>query len=76
MTLDLSYINEVPSEAQEEAVKKAVEAECMRAIAVYLTEVADTMETNNVETLNVPTLRAMAEQFTNRLNNDNTNNDN
>ena len=76
MTLDLSYINEVPSEAQEEAVKKAVEAECMRAIAVYLTEVADTMETNNVETLNVPTLRAMADQFTNRLNNDNTNNDN
>jgi hypothetical protein len=76
MTLDLSYINEVPSEAQEEAVKKAVEAECMRAIAVYLTEVADTMEANNVETLNVPTLRAMAEQFTNRLNNDNTNNDN
>lgn len=76
MTLDLSYINEQPSEAQEEAVKKAVEAECMRAIAVYLTEVADTMEANNVETLNVPTLRAMAEQFTNRLNNDNTNNDN
>jgi len=76
MTLDLSYINEVPSEAQEEAVKKAVEAECMRAIAVYLTEVADTMEANNVETLNVPTLRAMAEQFTNRLNNDNTNNNN
>ena len=70
MTLDLSYINEVPSEAQEEAVKKAVEAECMRAIAVYLTEVADTMETNNVQTLNVPTLRAMAEQFTNRLDND------
>ena len=76
MTLDLSYINEQPSEAQEEAVKKAVEAECMRAIAVYLTEVADTMEANNVQTLNVPTLRAMAEQFTNRLNNDNTNNDN
>jgi len=70
MTLDLSYIHEIPSEAQEEAVKKAVEAECMRAIATYLTEVADTMEANKVETLNVPTLRAMAEQFTNRLNND------
>ncbi len=77
MTLDLSYMNEVPSEAQEEAVKKAVEAECMKAIAVYLTEVADTMEANNVETLNVPTLRAMAEQFNQRLTQDgNTNNNN
>jgi hypothetical protein len=77
LTLDLSYMNEVPSEAQEEAVKKAVEAECMKAIAVYLTEVADTMEANNVETLNVPTLRAMAEQFNQRLTQDgNTNNNN
>jgi len=70
MTLDLSYINEQPSEAQEEAVKKAVEAECIRAIATYLNEVADTMEANGIESLNVPSLRAMAEQFTNRLEND------
>lgn len=69
MTLDLSYINEQPSEAQEEAVKKAVEAECIRAIVTYLTEVADTMEANGIESLNVPSLRAMAEQFTNRLEN-------
>ena len=69
MTLDLSYINEQPSEAQEEAVKKAVETEIIRAIATYLTEVADTMEANGLETLNPPSLRAMADQFTQRLNN-------
>jgi hypothetical protein len=77
LTLDLSYINEVPSEAQEEAVKKAVEAECMRAIATYLNEVADTMDANKIETLNSASLRAMAEQFNQRLTqDDNTNNDN
>ena len=67
MTLDLSYINEVPSEAQEEAVKKAVEAECVRAIATYLNEVADTMEANKIESLSADALRAMAAQFTQRL---------
>jgi hypothetical protein len=70
MTLDLSYINDQPSEAQEDAVRKAVEAECVRAIATYLNEVADTMEANGIESLNVPSLRAMAEQFNQRLNND------
>ena len=67
--LDLSYLAEQPSEAQEEAVKKAVEAECIRAIATYLNEVADAMEANGIESLNVPSLRAMADQFTQRLNN-------
>ena len=67
MTLDLSYINEQPSEAQEEAVQKAVEFECLRAIVTYLTEVADTMEANQIETLNVPSLRAMAAELANRL---------
>jgi hypothetical protein len=77
MTLDLSYLAEQPSEAQEEAVKRAVEAECMRAIAVYLNEVADTMDANSIETLNSTSLRAMAEQFNQRLTqDDNTNNDN
>ena len=70
MTLDLSYINEQPSEAQEEAVKKAVEAECFRAIATYLTEVAQTMEVNKIESLSADALRAMADKFTNRLEND------
>ena len=70
MVLDLSYLAEQPSEAQEEAVKKAVEAECMRAIATYLNEVADTMDANNIENLNAASLRAMAEQFNQRLNND------
>jgi len=74
MVLDLSYLSEQPSEAQEEAVKKAVEAECMRAIATYLNEVADTMDANGIENLNSASLRAMAEQFTNRLSNDENNN--
>jgi hypothetical protein len=69
MTLDLSYINEVPSEAQEEAVKKAVEQECIRAIATYLNEVADAMDANSIETLNVPSLRAMANELSKRLEN-------
>jgi hypothetical protein len=69
MTLDLSYINEQPSEAQETAVRKAVEQECLRAISNYLEEVAETMDTNGIESLNVPTLRAMAQELTNRLEN-------
>lgn len=73
MTLDLSYINEQPSEEQEKTVQRAVEIECLRAIVVYLTEVADTMEANQIETLNVPSLRAMAEQLSNRLPNDGEN---
>ena len=76
MPEDLSYLLETPSEEEEERVRKAVEAECVRAIAVYLDEVATTMETNSIECLNSATLRAMSEQFTDRLNNDNTNHDN
>ena len=67
MTLDLSYINEQPSEEQENAVRQAVEYECIRAIATYLTEVADTMDANGIESLNVPSLRAMAQELSNRL---------
>lgn len=67
MVQDLSYLTEQPSEAQEEAVQKAVEFECIRAIITYLTEVADTMDANQIETLNVPSLRAMAEQLSTRL---------
>lgn len=74
MVLDLSYLSEQPSDAQEEAVKRAVEAECMRAIATYLIEVADTMDANGIENLNSASLRAMAEQFNQRLNNDENNN--
>ena len=74
MVQDLSYMNEVPSEAQEEAVKKAVETQVLLAISNYLNEVADTMEANNIECLNVPTLRGMAEQFSNRINDGETEN--
>jgi hypothetical protein len=67
MTLDLSYINEQPSEAQEEAVHKAVEQECIRAIAAYLDEVADAMDANKIESINALSLRAMAQELSNRL---------
>jgi hypothetical protein len=67
MTLDLSYINEQPSEALEEAIKQAVEEQCLKAIASYLNEVADAMGANKIESLSVEALRAMAEQFTQRL---------
>ena len=73
MPIDLSYINEQPSEAQEDAVHKAVEHECIRAISVYLTEVADTMESNGIEALNVLTVRAMAQAMSNRLTTDGQN---
>ena len=67
MTLDLSYINEQPSEAQEEAVRKAVEQECIRAISTYLTEVADTLDSNKIECLSPVALRAMADALNQRL---------
>ena len=67
MTLDLSYIHDAPSEAQEEAVHKAVEQECIRAIAAYLNEVADAMDANGIESINALSLRAMAAELSNRL---------
>jgi hypothetical protein len=59
MPLDLSYLAEQPSEAQEQAVQDAVNEACLNAIIQYLTEVADTMVANNISALNEPTLRAM-----------------
>jgi hypothetical protein len=67
MVQDLSYLAEQPSEAQEDAVRKAVEQECIRAIATYLNEVADTMDANSIETLSVPSLRAMSNELYKRL---------
>lgn len=59
MTLDLSYIHEQPSEAQEQAVQDAINEACLNAIIQYLTEVADAMVANNIPALNEPTIRAM-----------------
>jgi len=69
MVQDLSYINEQPSEAQESAVQKAIETECFKAIQLYLSQIADTMEARNIESLNVPTIRAMALEMVTRVNN-------
>jgi hypothetical protein len=69
MVMDLSYLSELPSEAQESAVQKAVEEQCLLAIIQYLTEVADTMEQNSLECLSPPSLRAMAETLNQRLEN-------
>jgi len=74
MPVDLSYLTELPSEAQEAAVQKAVEQECIRAIVTYLTEVADTMDANKIETLNPASLRAMADALNQRLSPDEENN--
>jgi 6-pyruvoyl-tetrahydropterin synthase len=71
MMLDFSYMQDQPSEAQEQAIQEAITRECIKAIAIYLEEVAMTMETQAIESLNVPTLRAMAKELTNR----NTNNE-
>jgi hypothetical protein len=67
--LDLSYLSEAPSEAQEEAVREAVEKECLRAISTYLLEVADTMDANGIESIGSVALRAMSEALTQRTNN-------
>jgi hypothetical protein len=69
MAIDLSYINETPSEAQEQAVAKAVEVECLKAIVLYLDQIADTMEEQKIETLNVPTIRSMSQEMQTRVNN-------
>ena len=63
MTLDLSYINEQPSEAQEEAVKKAVEKECLRAISAYLVQLTEVMKVNNLDSLTEEQLLAMANEL-------------
>ena len=77
MTLDLSYIHEQPSEAQEEAIKKAVEQECIRAITQFLDELAETMLSNNIAPLSPDALQAMSAEMKTRLEtNDNTHNDN
>jgi hypothetical protein len=70
MTLDLSYIHETPSEAQEEAVRQAVEQECLRAISTYLEEVATTMDTNNIPHITAEDLRAMASTLFIRIGDD------
>jgi hypothetical protein len=67
MVKDLSYIHDLPSEELEAAITQAVEEQCLRAIINYLEEVATTMDTQGIETLNSDALRAMAAQFTQRL---------
>ena len=71
MTQDLSYLNAQPPQEVEAAIEAAVVRECMNAIVCYLEEVAGTMDKQGIETLNVPTLRAMAQE----LRNTNTNNE-
>jgi hypothetical protein len=64
---DLSYLLETPSPEEEERVRKAVEAECIRAIIQYLGEISETMEKNSIECINPATLRAMSEEMKKRL---------
>ena len=66
MTLDLSYLNEQPSEAQEQAVQDAINEACLNAIIQYLTEVAEAMEANDIPALNLATLHAMTAELKNK----------
>jgi hypothetical protein len=70
MPEDLSYLLETPSEEEEQRVRVAVEAECIRAIITYLTEVAETMDSNNIPHITADDLRAMASTLFIRINND------
>ena len=69
MTLDLSYLIETPTEEQEKAIQSAVAEQCLRAISTYLTEVAETMDTNNIPHINDDTLRSMASTLFSRIEN-------
>lgn len=66
MPEDLSYLANLASDEDEKFLKESIEREILKAISQYLNEVADTMETNNIECLNAPTVRAMANELVNR----------
>lgn len=66
MTLDLSYLVEQPSDAQEAAVRLAVERECLLSIAAYLQQIHQQMTDNNIETINQETVLAMADEMEKR----------
>lgn len=51
----------------ELALKQAVEDACMRAIIGYLTEVADTMQENNMVAITATDIRAMASAMQSRI---------
>jgi hypothetical protein len=70
MPEDLAYLLETPSEEEEQRVRAAVEAECLRAISAYLEEVATAMDANGIESIGSVALRAMSEALTQRTNND------
>jgi hypothetical protein len=63
MVQDLSYLTEQPSEAQEEAIKRAVEKECLKAIATYLVQLTDIMKANDIAALTEEQLLAMAQEL-------------
>ena len=68
--IDLSYINETPNTAQEQAIESAIARACLDSIVQYMTEVADTMVANNIPALNEPTIRAMITALQTRTQND------
>ena len=66
MVQDLSYLNETPSESQEQAIQEAVNEACLNAIIQYLQEVAEAMEANDIPALNLATLHAMTAELKNK----------
>jgi hypothetical protein len=67
MVLDLAYLAEQTSEAQENAIQEAVNEACLNAIIQYLTEMAEAMEANDIQTLNLATLQAMTAELRNKI---------
>lgn len=66
MPIDLSYLATLkgkPTEDEEKLFNDAVHKECLRAIQLYLVQIAEQMDANKIETLNVPTIRAMADEM-------------
>ena len=61
MVMDLAFIHEKTTEEDEQRIRAAVEQECLKSIYMYLTQLADAMEVNNLPPLDAVNLRGMAE---------------
>jgi hypothetical protein len=61
MVMDLAFIHEKTTEEDEQRIRAAVEQECLKSIFMYLTQLADAMEANNLPPLDAVNLRGMAE---------------
>ena len=61
MVVDLAFIHEKTTEEDEQRIRAAIEQECLKSIFLYLTQLADLMDSGNLPDLTAEHLRAMAE---------------